>query len=311
MTHDQEPTPEFVDRLEWQIRSEVRRRERFASPRRPLWRRRGLRTAAVVVLSVLVGWTGATAAQEVSQRRQRQLLELQSQSELEMAQLQLRFAVERLGEMQRLADAGSIGEEQLVRARFERGFLQRHVTALELDLDELRATGSPPRHDLVAPLVSGRDLVRERLELRLEDMRSQRSQAAAEVARFQGGVDAGTVEPFEVLYRRIRLNEVDREIALVRRSLALRDQFLSGELDEAAVRARRELLEARLDAERAADEVEIAGARMQHIDEIPISAEDGDLQRLSVRYQLEIAQARQRMADLRLRALREGGPDVE
>lgn len=310
MSHEHEPAPDFVERLEWQIRREVRRQDRFEPQRPPLWRRRWLRTAALVVLSVLAGYAGATAAQDAAERRERELLELQSRNRLDMAELQLRFADDQLGQLRRLARSGDAGaQEQLRNAQLQRRSVEQEAEVAHLDLEELRATGRPPRHDLVAPLVGGRDLVRARLELRLDAMQVQHVDLLPWVADAKVGVATGTPDSFEVAYRQFQLERMEREMAFLRRSLELRDRFLRGELDEAATLARRELLEARMQVEGIEDELELARLRLEAIDR----ADDGEgdpgeqATRIQAEYQVEIAQLMLEAAERRLQILRDAG----
>ena len=63
MRTDHEPDPDFTRFLEWQTRTEVRRRARFAVPPRslphlPRW----ARVAALVCLSLFAGGSGITRA---------------------------------------------------------------------------------------------------------------------------------------------------------------------------------------------------------------------------------------------------------
>ena len=57
MSTDHRPDPAFVDHLEWQLRSALRRRDRFAEPAgRSV--KRGLRTVVLVAVSLLTGAAG-------------------------------------------------------------------------------------------------------------------------------------------------------------------------------------------------------------------------------------------------------------
>ena len=68
-----EPTPEFTRFLEWQVTSAVRRQTRFAEPpRRASVKYLGI--AALVVVSILVGAGGVTAAGRIQANEQTRTL---------------------------------------------------------------------------------------------------------------------------------------------------------------------------------------------------------------------------------------------
>lgn len=310
MTDSHEPRPEFVEFLERQVRRQLRRQERFAPEARRTppprnvswWRRRAVRTAALVVVSVLVGYAGATAAQDASERRARELLELQANARLEMARLEASFAADRLVAIETRVGRGEAPEQELGRATLQRAFSEREVAAAELDLQELEATGRPPRNDLGAPLVSGRDLVGARLRLRLEALRDERTHAAREVEQLAAGVDAGRYHPFDLRLRRLDLERLERQLASIRRTLQLRESLLAGEIQEAEARQRQALLEARMDVEDARADLELARARAERMLDSP---DHEEIQRLGAEYELRMAEVRAEMTELRLRILRE------
>ena len=79
-----EPDSQFVEHLEWQIRSSLRRRDRFALPV-PSGALRVARTAALVLLSLMGGAGAVVAAERIQDSRERELLLAQTSIEVDMA----------------------------------------------------------------------------------------------------------------------------------------------------------------------------------------------------------------------------------
>jgi hypothetical protein len=145
-----EPDPEYLEHLEWQLRTEVRRRERFPQPAASttMGRRSALGLAAA---SFLLGTVGTLAAQRIP-------------------------GPVRVGEEPTVTAAGgeavdSVTPDPLLMPAPARSALaeleeEQHERALlRIDERETTASGRPPRDDLSAPVVGERDFVHERLEL--------------------------------------------------------------------------------------------------------------------------------------------------
>jgi len=303
MTEQHEPRPEFLEHLEWQIRTEARRQERFDTPAQdPWWRRSALRTAALVVISVLLGFAGATAAQEGSERHALELLERQGRLQVEMAELQQSLAADQLAWMEGLVQRRAASEGQRAMLKLQRDMLEREVAGARLELEELRAAGRPANDDLAAPPVDGRDFVRERLQLRLADMQARLTMTAFQVEQVAGLVEAGSGSPLDLAQLELQQDQILREVSFVRRELALRERFLDGELEADAVRTEHALLEARLDADSARRRVETARTRLEHALET-----DGfsEIDRSTAGTRLRMAEVQAEIAEARLRYLRQ------
>ena len=82
--------PEFRAHLEWQIQSALRRETRFAEPVPTRGPR--LRTAAMLVLAMVVGGIAVGASAELPDARERQAVLEGAQSELKLIQLRVELA---------------------------------------------------------------------------------------------------------------------------------------------------------------------------------------------------------------------------
>ena len=128
MTDIHEPTPEFVNRLEWQVRSTLSRRDRFSQPtRRPA--QQIVKMAALILVSVFLGAAGVATADQVQESRNRTMLLQQIDLEMELAGVRLQYLRTRVAEIRQLHDTGQAHEEIVVHADAQ----HRHVSILGYD----------------------------------------------------------------------------------------------------------------------------------------------------------------------------------
>jgi len=302
MKHETDVDQKFVDHLEWQLRTEFRRQERFTAQPQPVWRRTGWRAAALVLVSILAGYAGATVAQDASDQERRALLAAQNRIQLELAEQNLGLAEATLSRMQISSNAGVIPEAQLADARLQRAVMERQVAMMHLDVDEQRSTGLTPRHDLAAPLVNGQDFVNDRLRLQGENLRDQVARADSERARLAELVRLGMVEAPQLAMREAAQATLDRELGLNLRLVTLRRQFLAGSIDETALQAREALQRARVDADNTSLHLEIARIRL---DRMTRAVDMPETQIQQAEHAVRMAELQAELARLRVRLLRE------
>ncbi len=229
-----EPHPHYVSRLKWQLESEIRRRRSFPSEWRPGRTGGFLRVAALVVLSLFLGAAGVLAAQKYGDSWRAQLWRARTETALELAQARLEILQE---ETARLRQEGAsletlvMVEEQVDQARFER-------EEAELNLQEVRATRTGPRNELIAPLANDRDFVSEREELRVTRLNQRRQRLEsywAEVSSEPGRLEA------EGPLVRAEIQQIERQLEALRRRLELRQGYLQGRFDAREVELRERL----------------------------------------------------------------------
>jgi hypothetical protein len=161
------PADTFRDYLEEEVIHEYRRRRTF----------RRLRAAAVVIVSVGIGASATLASAQVRQSSAKDSLLSAAQADAMLADLRLNLARAQLAEEQKQVKAGArqagdLPSEGMVRE------LEAGMAKLSLDIAEIQATSRSPRDELNAPLVNGRDFVKERLQIQL--MVAQQRLKAAE-----------------------------------------------------------------------------------------------------------------------------------
>ncbi|MEW6745498.1 MAG: hypothetical protein AB1486_22325 [Planctomycetota bacterium] len=231
-THD--PDSQFVTFLEWQIRTGLRRRATLGAVERcrlPRW----IRSAALVLVSLFLGAAGIVAAEHVEQSRERELLLARTRIDHELAVALAEGARAQLQDMLALFENGRLGEAELATAKQEVREIQLRCQLLQLDLEEIEQTARPPRTDLAAPLIGGRDFVTERLQL-------QRTSAAGRLAlSFETKADLerlaafGRVSTSECEEARVEAIRAEQDLAVLDHKITWRARFHAGEVAAAVV----------------------------------------------------------------------------
>ena len=108
-----EPRPDFVANLEWQVRTALRRRDRFAEPTRGNGGR--LTRGSVGWVSARVGAGGVGVGDEVQQSRRQEILLQRVETELRLAELEVTATRSQLDRFEEMATL--VGEESLLFSR--------------------------------------------------------------------------------------------------------------------------------------------------------------------------------------------------
>ena len=277
------PTPEFRERLEWEVTRTLRRERRLADHRRLRGRGR-FRTAAVVLAAIVLGSTAGLASAQIRDAARRDSLLEAAQAELGLARVRLELAQAQLDDARRRTQLGVPGAPSIAAAEAEQRAMQARALRVQLNIEEIRAAAQSPRDDLNAPLVAGRDFVTERLRLDLlaaqqrllaaeegqaEAERRLRVGAGSDLARLEAGLEVGRARAAMAALaevRNLRAEFLERGTAieelLRRRQVAeLRQDVLLAQQAVSVARERLLLLERRR-AVGAAQELEVLRARV-------------------------------------------------
>jgi hypothetical protein len=131
-----------------------------------------------------------------------------------------------LAEQRRAVAAGAMSTESTLAAYLHMREMESQLGRAALNIDEIKATAKAPRDELNAPLVSGRDFVKERIQLQamVAQQRMQSAESAqAEVAR---RVRAGVVSDLANQEAELDVARAQREIVVLATRLLLRAEFL-------------------------------------------------------------------------------------
>jgi outer membrane protein TolC len=229
-----EPSVEFVTRLESQIGSEVRRRNRDVRvPRWAGWSFAQVATAAILLVLVSMGAGGAAvaAAYEAQSSQSRDTLLAAYSQRAELARQRLDV----VRSEQKAAEARfNVGLSD-VKTLLDKGVAvvnaQAEVAVIQLQVEEIRLSGREPRAELSAPRVSGRDFVSERLrmEMTVPEKTLEVGRKVAQEAATR--VEIGTLAPIDLEQARTLVLGVESSLTALQQKLAIRQQFLAGKID--------------------------------------------------------------------------------
>jgi hypothetical protein len=306
-----EPNSEFVDRLEAQIGREVRQRNRAAqAPSWTQWSR--LKTTAVVtglmLVSMAVGAGAVVAAYEAQGNELRGQLTSSYQQRADLAKQRLALAASQLAQDESRVAKGLASNAELMDGRLKVVQAQAEVQAIELQIEEVRATGREPRDEMSAPLVSGRDFVLERLRVAGSVPEKALDVEQTRLRETERRVSIGVGDAGELDAARLRVIEVRTALETLLQKGLIRQKFLTGGADavetelrvlEAEADQRRKALEPRLDLARkevdrtgrkvqvgAAGQMELAKVQLQLL-QLQVELTKADLELALVRRQIE------------------------
>jgi len=240
--HDQhEPRNEFVDRLEWHITREVRRRNRSTQSYRsiPLWRTKALLGILLLIVgSMAVGGVVVAASYQAENNERRDLLVSAYERRAELARQRLASATEQLHSAERAVALGVATQDALPEARFKAAEAQAQVRSVELQLEEIRLTGRQPLNEISSPRVGGRDFVGERL---LSDMSLPEvalDLARSRLRRAESLLSLGLIDLMDVNSARVQVAELEASIQAFEKKLEIRRAFLENKTDAAMAELR-------------------------------------------------------------------------
>jgi hypothetical protein len=301
---EHEPDPAFVENLEWQLRTALRRRERFARPAsgRAL---RMLHTAVLMLVCVAGGAGAAVGAEHLRQSQARELLLARNALQVEAALQLLELEQHRLERAEALRAEGLVAQGAVGDAWLALDSAVCDLDLLRLAGEEIHASGRPPQRALAAPLVRGRDFVSEALRLERKRVGLRLQGKAEELARTEELAAAGMITEAEGREAREGLEELERELRRIDERLELRATYLAGDRDAMTT----ELLDLRYAARTRLEQVEgrIEGlrARYERVEALVRAGLAGEQERLEAESALRRAEGELEMHRIELRLVDE------
>jgi len=240
MQSKHEPDPQFTDKLEWQLGTELRRQNRDHAARTSPRRLLGL--GALVMISVVFGAGAMAASQQMEESWRRELLEASLDVRLDLAMRRLDMQLEELGRVEERVEQGLIDERELTYFELQIAEAETEAKILDLQREELRLSGRQPVGKVSSPLVDGRDFVSERIEARMA-MRQlhidvMQSELDREIDRFR----LGLIQEQDVLGRELAVQEAEAALMVLQEELNIRQDFVDAEIS--AVEAELRVLQA-------------------------------------------------------------------
>jgi outer membrane protein TolC len=254
-TESHVPREEFRARLEQEVVRAFRRESRFDGGVRTFDPRR-VRGLLILLAGLVLGFGTEFARGQVQTARERdQLIEVATANR-QLAATRVALAEAALTRARSGFATGLISRESLLSAETDVLLLQQQIARIDLEIAEIRVSAAPPRDELWAPLVGGRDFVSERLRIEAAATQQSLSRAEQQLKDVERRQRVGTVGPGDVSSAASDVREAQRLMKLLAKRLDLRRRFLEEHLDG-------ELIARELKRHEVATEIERTTANLQ------------------------------------------------
>jgi hypothetical protein len=259
------PRPEFRAQLEWEITRTLRREARLGVHRRER-QRRWLRVASIAALCVAVGTASGFASAQVRDVARRDSLLEAARAELALIALRVELARAQFDIASQRAQMGALDAAGVALAEAELQSMQARAARAQLNIEEIQAASQPPRDELSAPLVGGRDFVKERIQLDL--VNAQKALAAAERAVIDVArrVRMGTALEVARVEAEVDLARARGTLTVLAERLSLRREFVEKGTAAANLATRLEAAQLREDMRVAQQSLNLARTRAQTVE---------------------------------------------
>jgi len=237
VNEDHTPGPEFVNLLEWELKSVMRRQGSLngtSSVMRLVKSRLGT-TLALAVVSMFVGAAGTYAAIHGTDGQAAALYIARGEALMEIARTRMEHCACELAKTQTLAQQGAVTEQQLRQVEAQHLQAESETGIRKLELAETFITGKKPNDALSAPMVDGRDFVTERMAARRRPMQRRIELIIDQARRNQELGDAGVASVRELEAAQAGVVAAEEELIGLEKRIALRASFLAGRLSAADV----------------------------------------------------------------------------
>jgi hypothetical protein len=219
------PTVDFRDRLERTVVSAYRLEQESndrARARRTTW----MRLAAVIVVSVAIGATAGVASGQIRDAARRDSLLDAAKADATLAALRLNLARERFSDTKRRFDVGASDATTLANADAELRAMEAQAVRARYNIEEITATAQPPRDELNAPLVSGRDFVKDRIMLDLAAAQQRLTAAEGSFSDTDRRVRFGAASDIAGLEAKVEVSRARARMAVLAQRMTLRKEYL-------------------------------------------------------------------------------------
>lgn len=300
MTNDpmHSPSPEFRAGLEAEILRAYRREARLG-PRVAEHRRRRWRSAGLIAACLAIGLVSGIVPAQVQESARRDSLLGMAQAELQLIALRVNLARAKLEQESQKAKVGAAEASAVAAAEMELRAMEARATRAKLNIDEIHAGSQPPRDELNAPLVGGRDFVRERIELDLANAQHQLSAAERNLETVEERVRMGAVSELARAAAQLEVARTRSQLAVLAERLSLRREFVEKGTPADALVTRLESAQAREDLAVAQLALGLAKSRAETVERQRAVGAASDLD--AMRAQVEVKEREQELAQLRLR----------
>jgi len=298
------PDDRFVERLEWQLASEYRRKKLLRPAGRNITISRRMAAALLVAGFFMTGVTAIKAAEYFKDSWRKKIEIARVETEVRLKEARRESARQSAARAAEMAAVGMIqgGEDRAMELAAEKAGLSLDESLL--NRDEVRAAGASPRDEIYAPTVGGRDFVAERLAIMKKE--AELEMAAREVRRDRKrqSYRLGLVSAEEM--KAIEAETAVQKAAILRieKRLDLRKRFLSGRLTAQAAEIEDRLTAAEENLAAAAAKVDVLRERMKHQESLEAVGMASPEETQALKTTLDSALDEQKLAALELDVLK-------
>jgi hypothetical protein len=261
-----EPDTQFLDRLEWQLASEFRRKGRLKAVAGKIAVPRSVAALSVAAGLLLLGVAATKAADLIKDSWRKKIEVARLGTEVKIKTAFLEFKKEWSAQMENKRALGIISNEETLTSKSASKEAAAELDRAILDLEEAKASGEAPRNELYAPLVEGRDFVSERLEIEKKsyqfemELRRERIEPA-----LRHRVELGLIPKSDLDDVLAWLSVDEAGIKDIENRLALRQRFLSGEISAGELEIQTRMSAAEKDLREAQSEIDTVGKGLEDL----------------------------------------------
>ncbi|MCZ6836608.1 MAG: hypothetical protein O7G85_12600 [Planctomycetota bacterium] len=312
MSHQHDPDPNFLDSLEWELNSALRRQKSLDVMTGITPGQNGRLLLAAMLLmafSLVFGAAGAYAIlQSPEQPLQVQVMDLERQRlRLELAEVRQDEIHHAMQQLRLRAD--TVSPEVIFEAERRVALVEEMHSLQALRFEETSITNHRPLDDITAPLIGNRDFVTERLSIRqasLQDSIDTLSHRSGLIADQVKGDEADEIMQIQA-QERVRLAMT--EMAGLDRQVEVRASFLNGRLTAMKAERKSLLEKARTERQLVSDQLETARAIQDHLrPQGPRTRRPSDVDDHS-QVELSLLELRQQAADRAIDRLEKSSED--
>jgi len=266
MLKNVEPDSQFVDRLEWQLTSEFRRRDRLKPAARKVAVPRSVVAISLAAGILLMGVAATKAADLIKDSWRKKIEVARLETEVKIKKTFMEFKQLRAGQAEEKYKLGLIEEDGVHGNRLAVGRAEFDLAKSLLDLEEAKISGEAPRDEIYAPLVGGRDFVSERLEIDKKILEADIALRRTRIERhLKARVDLGLIPKSELDGFQAALAVQEGGIGDIEKRLTLRQGFLSGEISAEEMEIQDRMTAAGKDLREARSTVDTMKARLDDL----------------------------------------------
>jgi hypothetical protein len=261
-----EPDSQFVDRLEWQLASEFRRRDRLKPAPGRIAVPRSVVALSLAAGVLLLGVAATKAADLIKDSWRKRIEVARLETEVKIKKAFMEFKQLRAGQAEEKYKLGLIEEDGVHGNRLAVGRAEFDLEKSLLDLEEAKISGEAPRDEIYAPLVGGRDFVSERLEIDKKILEADIALRRTRIERhLKARVDLGLIPKSELDGFQAALALQEGGIGDIEKRLTLRQGFLSGEISAEEMEIQDRMTAAGKDLREARSTVDTMKARLDDL----------------------------------------------